>query len=96
MKNKGIDWFFWGPAFGVIFVFIVSLFTIAEKVSEGVFRAEQSTFSFFLAGLLLDCYIVLVYGRLKDDFRKRIKKQSLLLLLIITPWLTEGLYFIIQ
>lgn len=96
MKKKELDWFFWGPLSGGLLVAMVGYFTIAEKVSEGVYKAEQSPFSFFLAGLLLDCYLLIIYGNLREDLKKSIKKLDFIVLLIAVPWLVSGLYFIIH
>jgi hypothetical protein len=94
MKKKSLDWFFWGPMIGGVIVAIIMFTTQATKLPNGNYIFDRNLFTYFLAGLLVLCAILLVFGKVREAMGNKINGKTVLYTAIIIPIAAVWLYFI--
>lgn len=85
MKKKQIDWFFWGPMFGIVILSLLLFSTSATKLSNGNYIFDQNPLSYFLVGCMFVCAILLIFGKAKETLGNKINKNTIIFTLILIP-----------
>jgi predicted neutral ceramidase superfamily lipid hydrolase len=85
MKKKQIDWFFWGPMFGILVLALLLFSTSATKLPNGNYILDQNLFSYFIVGLMFVCAILLIFGKVRETMGNKINRNTILTTLIVVP-----------
>jgi bacteriorhodopsin len=93
MKKKEIDWFFWGPFVLGIVIALIMFTTQATKLPNGNYIFHQNIFTYFLAGLLVLCAILLIFGKVRESMGNKVNGKTFLYTAIIIPIISVWLYF---
>jgi hypothetical protein len=90
---KRLDWYFWGPGIATIIICFF-IFTQATKLSDGSYMVEPSLFTYFLGGLLVVCFILLIFGRVRETMGGRVNGKTVLYTAVAAPLVAVVVYFI--
>jgi hypothetical protein len=93
MKNKRIDWYFWGPGTSMI-VIVLLLFTQSTKLPNGEYIFARNPFTYFLLGLMIVCMILLIFGKVKESVGGKINDKIIFYTVIAVPSVFVLVYFL--
>ncbi|MBH0171653.1 hypothetical protein [Fictibacillus sp. 18YEL24] len=85
MKKKQIDWFFWGPMFGIVILSLLLFSSSATKLPNGNYILDQDPLSYFLVGCMFVCAILLIFGKVRETMSKKINKNTIIITLLLIP-----------
>lgn len=85
MKKKQIDWFFWGPMFGILVLTLLLFSTSATKLPNGNYIFNQNVFSYFITGLMFTCAILLIFGKVRETMGNKTNRKTIITTVIVVP-----------